>query len=190
VSPVLILIDVQKGFDDPSWGRRNNPDADQNIEKLLTTFRKHKLPVIHIQHMSTEPQSTLRPHQVGNEFKAYAVPQLGEAVFQKTVNSAFIGTNLENHLKDLGSPTLIIAGITTNHCVSTTTRMAGNLGFSVFVSSDATHAFDFKSIEGKLLPAALMHEVGLAELNHEFATILSTTDILELTCPKLIEEIS
>ena len=178
MNSVLILIDVQKGFDDPSWGPRNNPEADQNIEKLLTTFRKHKLPVIHIQHMSTEPHSTLRPNQPGNEFKDYARPFPDEIIIQKTVNSAFIGTNLEAHLKAFSLTTLVIAGITTNHCVSTTTRMAGNLGFNVFVSSDATHAFDFKSVEGKLLPAALMHEVGLAELNYEFANVLATTAIL------------
>ncbi len=180
MSPVLILIDVQKGFDDPSWGPRNNPDADQKIEKLLTTFRDRKLPVIHIQHMSTEPYSTLKPNQVGNEFKDYAHPLPGEATIQKSVNSAFIGTNLENLLIEKAYSPLVIAGITTNHCVSTTTRMAGNLGFKVYVASDATHAFDFKSVDGKHLPAALMHEVGLAELNNEFATVLSTDAILNL----------
>lgn len=178
MSPVLILIDVQKGFDDPYWGPRNNPEADQNIEKLLTTFRARRLPIIHIQHMSTEPGSTLRPNQIGNEFKDYARPLQGEVIIQKTVNSAFIGTNLENLLRENAYSPLVIAGITTNHCVSTTTRMAGNLGFKVYVASDATHAFDFKSVEGKHLPAALMHEVGLAELNHEFATVLTTDAIL------------
>lgn len=180
MNPVLILIDVQKGFDDSFWGPRNNPAADQNIEKLLTSFRNKKWPVIHVQHMSTEAQSPLRPNQVGNEFKSYATPKAGEIVFQKNVNSAFIGTRLENHLREKGYSHLVIVGITTNHCVPTTSHMAGNLGFKVYVSSDATHAFDFTRVDGKHLPASLMHEVGLAELNHEFATVLTTEAILQL----------
>jgi nicotinamidase-related amidase len=180
VNPVLILIDVQKGFDDPYWGPRNNPQADQNIEKLLTAFRDRNFTVIHIQHMSTEPQSPLRPNQSGNDFKSYATPIYGEVIIQKSVNSAFIGTKLEQILIDQGHKALVIAGITINHCVSTTTRMAANLGFKVFLASDATHAYDFKSVDGKHLPAELMHEVGLAELNQEFASVLSTSTILDL----------
>lgn len=180
MKPVLLLIDVQKGFEDSAyWGPRNNPAADQNIETLLTSFRKNNLPVIHVQHMSTEERSPLRPGQSGNEFKAYARPLTQEPVFQKNVNSAFIGTRLENYLREHGHEMLVIAGITTNHCVSTTTRMAGNLGFKVFLAADACHAFDFKSLDGKTLPAELMHEVGLAELNGEFATVESTNQILE-----------
>lgn len=109
LKPVLILIDVQKGLDDPYWGNRNNPEADKNIELLLEKFRIKNLSVIHIQHMSTEPHSPLRPGQIGNEFKDYATPLPGEAIFQKKVNSAFIGTNLEQYLRDNDFSTLMVS---------------------------------------------------------------------------------
>jgi len=34
----LIVVDAQVGFDDPSWGRRNNPACDENIADLVDTL--------------------------------------------------------------------------------------------------------------------------------------------------------
>ena len=176
----LIVIDVQKGFDDPYWGPRNNPGAEANIARLLAAWRASGRPVFHVQHMSVEPGSTLRPGQKGNDFKAEAKPLPGEPVVQKTVNSAFIGTDLEARLRQGGISTVVMAGITTNHCVSTTTRMAGNLGFKTFLVSDASATFDRKGPDGTLYPAALMHAVGLAEVHGEFATVLTTDAVLAM----------
>jgi len=125
----LLVVDVQLGFDDPKWGRRNNPDAESNISRLIHLWRSAKRPVIHVQHCSVEPDSPLRPELPGCQFKPEAMPAEGEPVFKKKVNSAFIGTELESYLKDNEIKHLVIVGLTTDHCISTTTRMAGNLGF-------------------------------------------------------------
>ena len=172
MNPALLLIDVQQAFDDPSWGPRNNPGAEAAIAKLLAAFRAKGLPVIHVKHDSVEPGSTLRPERPGNALKPEARPLPGEPLFSKSVNSAFIGTDLEAHLRGRGIEALVIAGFITNHCVSTTARMAGNLGFQVTVVEDACATFDFKDAEG-LIPAATMHRIGLAELRGEFAAIQS-----------------
>ena len=88
---------------------------------------------------------------------------------------------LEKRLRSSGIAALVLAGINTNHCVSTTARMAGNLGFRTFVLSDSTVAYAMRSpASGRLIPAETMHEVGLAELNREFATILTTDELLSL----------
>ena len=126
----LLLIDVQEGLDDPRLGPRNNPDAEANMARLLADWRAHKRPIFHVQHMSTEPESPLRPELPGNAIKAIVAPQGDEALIRKNVNSAFIGTDLEARLRAAGIDTLVIVGLTTDHCVSTTTRMAGNLGFT------------------------------------------------------------
>ncbi len=130
-NPALLLIDVQLGFDNPVWGTRNNPTAEANIARLLATWRRQNLPVIHVRHASTEPNSPLRPDAPGFGFKPEAEPLPTEKQFQKTVNSAFIGTNLEAYLRTEGISALGIVGPTTDHCVSTSSRMAGNLGFDV-----------------------------------------------------------
>ncbi len=175
---VLLVIDVQKGFDDPLWGNRNNPDAESKIAQLISAWREKKLPIIHIQHCSVEPNSPLRPNQPGNEFKKEAQPVDGEKQITKTVNSAFIGTGLETYLKDQGISSLVVVGLTTDHCVSTTTRMAGNLGFHVTLVSDATATFDRTGHNGVKYSAKDMHDIHLASLNGEFCVVRSTKDVL------------
>jgi nicotinamidase-related amidase len=179
-SPIaLLLIDVQQGMDHPRWGARNNPDAERQIGALLAAWRQAKWPVIHVQHMSQEPDSPLRADAPGNAFKAEAMPHDGEPVFQKTVNSAFIGTSLEAHLHREGIHALVMVGLTTDHCVSTTVRMAGNLGFDVVVVEDATATFERTGPGGVRYSAEQMHRLSLASLHGEFAQVQSAHDVLE-----------
>jgi len=175
---VLLLIDVQKGFDDPLWGERNNPQAEENIARLLERWRKTGRPVFHVQHLSQLPLSPLNPGHPGHELKDMAKPAEGEPLFQKHVNSAFIGTKLEEKLHEVGCEALIITGLTTPHCVSTTARMAGNLGFRTFVVSDATAAFALTGHDGRRYSAEEIHSVTLATLHEEFATIVDTETLL------------
>lgn len=174
----LILVDVQQGFDAPSWGRRNNPHAEACIAALLEAWRRSGRPIWHVQHVSREPESPLRPGQDGVRFKAFAEPRSGEPVVHKHVNSAFIGTDLEGQLRAAGVSTLVITGLTTDHCVSTSTRMAGNLGFQVLLPEDATATFDRTGPDGRHYSAQEIHDVHLASLNGEFATVTDTASIL------------
>lgn len=174
----LLLVDVQQGLDDPQWGARNNPGAEQQIAALLAAWRQAKWPVIHVQHMSQRATSPLRPDLPGNAFKPEAMPREGEPIFQKTVNSAFIGTSLDAHLQREGIRSLVIAGLTTDHCVSTTVRMAGNLGFEVVVVEDATATFERTGHDGVRHSADEMHRVALASLHGEFAEVQSARDVL------------
>lgn len=178
--PALVLIDIQDGFDDPYWGKRNNPDAEQNAAKLLREWRALKLPIFHIQHLSTEPESPLRPGQPGSKLKDLVRPQGLEAVLTKNVNSAFIGTGLERRLHDAGISELVIAGLTTDHCVSTTTRMAGNLGFNTFIVSDACATFEKEGPDGRRWSADDLHSSALASLHNEFACAVKTEEMLTM----------
>ncbi len=178
LNAALILIDIQQGFDDPSWGPRNNPAAEANAARLLKAWRASERPLVHIQHWSTEPESTLRPGQQGVEFKPELAPKADEAVMTKSVNSAFIGTELERFLRERGIGQVVITGLTTNHCVETTTRMAGNLGFNPILVSDATATFDRTGPDGVTWPAETIHAVSLANLHDEFAAIATTDEVL------------
>jgi nicotinamidase-related amidase len=174
----LLVVDVQQGMDDPRWGARNNPEAEQRIAELLGGWRAAGRPVVHIQHLSLEPASPLREDAPGNAFKVEAAPLPHEPVFRKHVNSAFIGTGLEAYLRAEGIQDLVVVGITTDHCVSTTARMAANLGFSVTVVEDATATFERRGPDGLHYSADLMHRAALASLHREFAAVRTARDVL------------
>ena len=98
-------------------------------------------------------------------------------MISKNVNSAFIGTGLEQHLRGNAIDTVVIVGITTDHCVSTTARMAGNLGFTSYVVADATATFERRGFDGRVYSAEQMHDTALASLHGEFATVVVSANL-------------
>jgi nicotinamidase-related amidase len=122
---VLLLIDLQNGIGHPSWGTRNNPSAEANIQRLLDRWRTQGWPVWHVRHDSTDPKSHCRPGQQGNEFKPAVAPLVSEPVIPKRTNSAFIGTDLEARGLAVTRPWLCLASSRT--MVEAAVRMAGNL---------------------------------------------------------------
>jgi len=176
----LIIIDVQEAFNErlALGHQRNNPDAEANIARLLAGCRQAHLPIFHIRHASTEANSLFRPERSGFAVQKFAREQGGEAVIVKNVNSSFIGTRLEEDLRASGLTRLVICGATTNHCVETTTRMAGNLGFDALLVQDACWAFDHIGYNGVAHKAGDIHAMTLSNLDGEFATVINTDDIL------------
>jgi nicotinamidase-related amidase len=141
-------------------------------------WRAHQIPVYHIKHCSSNPNSRLAEGNTGNDFKDAVRPNASEPIIKKNVNSAFIGTNLRELLDESGIKKVVIVGLTTDHCVSTTTRMAGNYGYDTFIVSDATATFDKIGFDGKKYSAELIHETALASLNNEFATVVNTEELI------------
>ncbi|MGB5204935.1 cysteine hydrolase family protein [Eudoraea sp.] len=180
--PALLLIDIQKGLDDIDYygGHRNNLMAEANAKRILDFWRNQKLPIFHVKHNSTNPNSPLAKGQPGNEFKDIVKPLANETIIEKQVNSAFIGTDLKQQLDKLEIKKVVIVGLTTDHCVSSSTRMAGNLGYDAYLVADGTATFDKVSVDGVKFTAEMIHEVELASLHNEFATVIGTDDLLKI----------
>jgi nicotinamidase-related amidase len=181
-NPALLLIDLQKGFEHSShWGKeRNNPDAEQVCYKLLSQWRKKKLPLFHIRHASKEENSPLNPKHPGFAFMELTHPLENEVQIIKQVNSAFIGTDLHQRIQDQKINTLVIVGLTTNHCISTTTRMAGNMGYETYLIEDATACFSRDGLHGEHFSAELIHATALANLHQEFAQVIDSKRCLQM----------
>lgn len=176
----LILIDVQNAFFDRKWGVRNNPHAEENMKKILEKCRADNWTIVHIQHVSDSPGSLFYKEGEGVKIKELVAPYPGEKMIQKRVNSAFIGTDLNEYLASNHIEQVVIVGLTTPHCVSTTTRMSGNLGYQTYLISDATAAFELEDHLGQRVDAQTVHHMSLAALHNEFATVMDTRHFLEL----------
>ena len=175
----LIIIDQQKGILQPRLGRRNNPQAEDRIVDLLGFWRRSGRPVIHVQHLSREPDSVFWPEQEGVEFQQRFLPQDGEWLIQKQVPDAFCATGLEARLREAGISQLIIVGVATNNSVESTARTAGNLGFDAWVVEDACFTFDKADYFGTLRTAEEVHGMSLGNLDGEYATVVSSAQILK-----------
>lgn len=177
----LLVIDVQMAFvhRDATAAHRSCPEASQNIIVLLSAFRSSGDTVIHVHHNSLEEASPFRAYLPGSAVQPFAQPVGGEAVYVKHVNSGFIGTTLEADLLAAGITRLVLCGGVANHCVETTARMAGNLGFDAIYVSDAVWAYGSQGPDGVEHTPEQVHSMSLANLDGEFATVLSTSKTLD-----------
>ena len=181
-NPALLLVDIQKAFLEKDYPGliRNNEHAEFICGKILKKWRTLDLPIIHVRHSSTNPESKLYKSRPGFEFNDYVTPLETEMVLTKEVNSAFIGTNLENILIKSHIDTLVIVGMTTNHCISTTVRMSGNLGFDTYLISDSTACYNTKGINGEIIDCNTIYNSALASLQEEFATVIDSKELFDV----------
>ncbi|MFI8517901.1 cysteine hydrolase family protein [Streptomyces sp. NPDC085481] len=183
----LVVIDVQKGFEEEFWGRRDNPGAEGNIAALIDRWQETGRPVVFVRHDSVEgSRSPLRTGHVGNEFKDFVEERRGkgagpELLVTKSVNSAFYGEpDLDAWLKGSGIGQIVIVGIQTNMCNETTARMGGNLGYDVVFPLDAMHTFDLAGPFGWTQTAEELTRATAVSLHGgRFARVVSTEDVLE-----------
>jgi nicotinamidase-related amidase len=178
----LVVVDVQQGFDELDYwsptGRRDNPACEANLEALITGWREDARPLVYVRHDSDEDGSPLEPGSPGNAFRPF-VTGAPDLLVTKQVNSAFYGSpDLDAWLRGEGIASIAVCGVTTNHCCETTARMAGNLGYDVLFVLDATHTFDRRGPDGTVVPAEDLARATAASLHDEFATVVSTADLL------------
>jgi nicotinamidase-related amidase len=102
-----------------------------------------------------------------------------EKLLQKSTASAFIKTDLVQHLDHLKISDLVITGFVTNNSVEATARNAGDLGINTVVVSDATACFDKVGINGVKYKSEVVHQLSLANLKDEYATIRTTEEIIQ-----------
>jgi nicotinamidase-related amidase len=177
---VLLPIDMQHAFDGPPWPRRWNQEVDVNGLALLAEWRARGRPIIHVRHDSPSPESSLAPGTPGHAWRAGFGPQHDEPLLTKSVHSAFIGTDLDLRLKRLGARHLIVFGIATDMCVSTTIRTGANMGWDMILVPDACDCFDLADGNGGTITAEEVQRAHVATLAFQFCRTLSTSGLIGL----------
>lgn len=176
----LVVVDVQRGFDEQGYlGTRNNSACESNIELLINAWTTRGRRIVLVRHDSTDPRSPLHPDQPGNGFKSILTVQ-PDLLLSKQVNSCFHGTpDLHAWLQQNELLGIAIAGITTNHCCETTARVGANLGHEVLFVLDATLTFDRQRPDGSVMSAEELTDATATNLHGEFATVVTTAHLTE-----------
>jgi nicotinamidase-related amidase len=175
----LVVIDVQMGFEDERFGKRNNRACETNIGLLIDAWRAQEWPIVFVQHDSTEKGSPLAPGTAGHEYKP-VVSGACDLQVNKSVHSAFFGEpSLHSWLRGHGITTVAICGIQTNVCCETTARMASDMGYETLFIIDATHTFDLHMRDGRVISADDLSRTTAAVLQAEFARVVYTAELVD-----------
>jgi nicotinamidase-related amidase len=176
----LLVIDMQEEMATRTRSGRDraNPQAEAHIAGLLALFRARGLPVVHVHH--DEPGSPVAFGQPGGAVMDCARPAPGEPVFVKSASSAFAGTGLDAWLRRQGIGRIVLVGAVAAFCVTTSTRVASDLGFRVILPGDALVGFDIPAHDGGRIDAATVLRVTLSLLGADFARLVTTADVAGL----------
>lgn len=155
------------------------PEAPERIARLLAAARAQGLPVIHVHHDDPDPASPFRKGLPGAAPMPCALPLPGELVLWKHASSAFAGTGLDAHLRGLGVTDLVVAGAVAAFCVTSTVRMASDLGYTVLLPQDALLGFDLPAHDGGRIDAATVHRVTLSILGADFARLTTVAELAQ-----------
>ena len=174
----LIVVDIQNDYFPGGAHPLERPEeAAGQARLLLDAFRGAGEPVVHVQHVSGEPDATfMRPGSDGVEIHPLVAPQGGEPVIQKAHPNSFLDTELESTLRGLGIDAVVVCGMMTSMCVDATVRAAVDLGFDASVAHDACATLDL-GFGGRTVPAADVHAAFLAALASAYARVASAEDL-------------
>lgn len=176
---VLVVIDMQQAIDMAGRPARGNPALDANGLAVIAAFRAAGRKVIHVRHDSAEPTSWFRPGHPGNALRPGFEPRDGEALVVKSVNAAFIGTDLDLRLRRLGATEAWCIGWASDMCVSTTIRVGANMGWDMVMVADACDCCDLPDALGEgTIPAAEIHRVHVATLAADFCRVVRTAEVV------------
>jgi nicotinamidase-related amidase len=166
----LVLIDLQYEY---LAGPIALPDAKAaiaNTARLLARARAAGTSIFHIAHKG-RPGGLFDRSAERGAIVAELTPQAGEPVIEKGLPNAFAGTDLQARLAATERKDIILAGLMTHMCVSSTARAGLDLGFRITVDADSCATRDLPDGRGGTIAAATIHDIALAELSDRFAII-------------------
>jgi len=166
----LVLIDLQNEYLAGPIAVAGAETAITNSAKLLSNARRAGSPVFHVAHRGRPGGMFDRSAERG-AIAASLAPLASEPVVEKELPNAFAGTDLRDRLSATGRKNIIVVGLMTHMCVSSTARAALDLGFRVTIDASACATRDLPDGRGGTIGAQIIHEVALAELSDRFAII-------------------
>ena len=168
----LLIVDVQNDYFPGGANELSHPfEAKKRIRELIAESRACGRPVVYIRHFNPPDDTFFLEGTFGAEISERIKPQAGDKVIIKRYPNSFLETELDSYLKSLQVDTLVICGMMTHMCVDTTVRAAMDYGYQVRLVADACATMDLE-LNGKIIPAELVHKAFIAAMDGVFATII------------------
>jgi nicotinamidase-related amidase len=145
----------------------------------LQKFRDEKRLIIHIQHISKDPNASFfvaKTH--GAAIHPSVSPEGKEKIIVKHYPNSFRDTELLSYLKSMSTTDLVICGMMTHMCVDSTTRAANDLGFKNILIADACATTNI-TFDGKTTPAQEAQTAFMGAIDGSFATVQNTETYLK-----------
>jgi nicotinamidase-related amidase len=176
----LLLIDIQNDyFPNGRMPLEKSTEASLKAQEALLSFRQHRLPVIHVQHISTRPDAVhFLPCTKGVEIHSNVQPIKNEPIIKKHYPNSFKDTQLLNLIQKHKINHLIIAGMMTHLCIDSTVRAASDHGLTCTVLHDACAARNLE-FNNMIIPAQNVHHAFLAALHRNYATVTTVKEFLQ-----------
>ena len=178
MSRALLIIDIQRDYFPGGAYPLVEPEAAADAaRRVLDRFREGGEPVVHLKHVWDAPDAPfMKPGTDGIEIHDTVAPADGEPVIEKAEPNGFLGTPLEEQLRDAGVDELVVAGMMSSMCVDATVRSAAERGFTVTVVHDACAAPNLE-FGGRQIDGASVHAAFMAALGDGYATLVSSSDV-------------
>lgn len=173
----VVLIDLQNEYLSGPIAVPSANAAIASAARLLSRARDSGAPVFHVAHRGRPGGLFDRDANRGRIVDALA-PLPGEPVIERTLPNAFAGTELQRLLAASGRKNIVLAGLMTHMCVSSTARAALDLGFRITIDANSCATRDLPDGRGGTIAAQTVHDVALAELSDRFAIIAHDADAL------------
>jgi nicotinamidase-related amidase len=138
------------------------------------------MPVFFVRHLGPANGPLFAEGSKFAEFHKDLQPTSVDHVITKATPSSFVGTDLDKQLKKLGIKKLLVTGLMTHMCVSSTARDAVPLGYEVIIPEDATATRDLATWDNKVVDHEVLQRAALAGVADVFAEIKTTDAVLEL----------
>lgn len=165
----LLNIDVQRSFEQrPFWQEDDLPAFQLALTRLIDGCQTRGVPVIDIFHVNPEGVFSLESGLVTPMAFLSHTPQ---KTVHKHVHNALLESGLDTWLREQDISHLIIAGLRTEQCCETTTRVASDIGYKVTFVTEATMTFPMTHANGETFSTASIKRHTELVLVDRFATI-------------------
>ena len=175
--PTLLIINAQRALLGEFEGKAL-AQVSKNILSILELFRSKGLSVIHIRHLSSNPNSPFFKGSESSEFINSISPEVGEITIEKSRASGFADTELNDVLTGLSTRSLIITGFTGNECIDATARDSKELGYKTTVVKDASASLQITDSTGEVIESERIHELMMANLAYMHCKVINTSHLI------------